>query len=227
VVAALRADDNVYDLSFLLIGRAGAQGVDGIICAWMSTADSSSEDRARGMWQDGIASPHTTALAALLQRRRGFLTEFARAHCRVEASLPPNTFSSEPPSKWLIACGTSWHPWAPAFGAPSRIIGNRGTQSLFPVVVRRTYRYEVVLLGQAQGCRQTSSGYVFETERGTPFTTDAANRLIKRIGERAGFPSRFTSTCCGTPAVTRWPMQGMTHGQLDIARSNTPPGTRN
>ena len=36
--------------------------------------------------------------------------------------------------------------------------------------------------------RQTSCGYVFETERGTPFTPDAANRLIKRIGERAAFP---------------------------------------
>ena len=31
------------------------------------------------------------------------------------------------------------------------------------------------------------SGYVFATERGGPFTPDAANRLIKRIGERAGF----------------------------------------
>ena len=29
---------------------------------------------------------------------------------------------------------------------------------------------------------------MFETERSTPFTTDAVNRLIKRIGERAGFP---------------------------------------
>jgi len=36
--------------------------------------------------------------------------------------------------------------------------------------------------------RHTSSAYVFETERGTPFTTDAVNRLIKRIGERTGFP---------------------------------------
>jgi len=36
--------------------------------------------------------------------------------------------------------------------------------------------------------RHTSSGYIFETERGTPFTTDAVNRLMKRIGERAGFP---------------------------------------
>jgi site-specific recombinase XerD len=31
------------------------------------------------------------------------------------------------------------------------------------------------------------SCYVFATERGVPFTTDAANRLIKRIGARAGF----------------------------------------
>jgi integrase len=31
------------------------------------------------------------------------------------------------------------------------------------------------------------SGYVFATERGAPFTPDAANRLIKRIGARAGF----------------------------------------
>jgi integrase len=30
------------------------------------------------------------------------------------------------------------------------------------------------------------SGFVFATERGGPFTTDAVNRLIKRIGERAG-----------------------------------------
>ena len=31
------------------------------------------------------------------------------------------------------------------------------------------------------------SGYVFATERGGPFTSDAVNRLIKRIGARAGF----------------------------------------
>jgi site-specific recombinase XerD len=30
------------------------------------------------------------------------------------------------------------------------------------------------------------SGYVFTTERGTPFTTDAINRLVKIIGRRAG-----------------------------------------
>jgi type 1 fimbriae regulatory protein FimB/type 1 fimbriae regulatory protein FimE len=31
------------------------------------------------------------------------------------------------------------------------------------------------------------SGYVFATERGGPFTTDAVNRLTKRIRTRAGF----------------------------------------
>jgi type 1 fimbriae regulatory protein FimB/type 1 fimbriae regulatory protein FimE len=32
------------------------------------------------------------------------------------------------------------------------------------------------------------SGYVFTTERGGPFTPDAVNRLVKRIGERAKMP---------------------------------------
>lgn len=32
------------------------------------------------------------------------------------------------------------------------------------------------------------SGFVFTTERGGPFTPDAVNRLIKRIGERATMP---------------------------------------
>ena len=50
--------------------------------------------------------------------------------------------------------------------------------------------------------------FVFATERGTPFTTDAINRQIKRIGERAVFqPSLCMFTCCGTPAATRWRMR--------------------
>ncbi len=32
------------------------------------------------------------------------------------------------------------------------------------------------------------SAFVFATERSGPFTPDAVNRLIKRIGERSGFP---------------------------------------
>jgi integrase len=35
--------------------------------------------------------------------------------------------------------------------------------------------------------RKTKGGFVFETERGGPFTPDAVNRRSKRIGERAGF----------------------------------------
>jgi hypothetical protein len=35
---------------------------------------------------------------------------------------------------------------------------------------------------------ETDSPHVFATERGGPFTTDAVNRLIKRIGARAGLP---------------------------------------
>jgi hypothetical protein len=62
------------------------------------------------------------------------------------------------------------------------------------------------------------------------FSTDAVNRLIKRIGERAGFPFKVHVHML-TPAATHWPMRGMTRGQFktgsDIARSNTPPGTRN
>jgi len=35
---------------------------------------------------------------------------------------------------------------------------------------------------------QPDSGYVFTSERGTPFTPDAINRLVKIIGQRAGLP---------------------------------------
>jgi hypothetical protein len=35
--------------------------------------------------------------------------------------------------------------------------------------------------------RFPDSAFVFPTERGGPFTSDAVNRLIKRIGVRAGF----------------------------------------
>ena len=35
--------------------------------------------------------------------------------------------------------------------------------------------------------RNTTGAFVFETERGGPFTAAAINRLIKRIGERANF----------------------------------------
>jgi integrase len=43
------------------------------------------------------------------------------------------------------------------------------------------------------------SSFVFASERGGPFTTDAVNRLIKRIGERAGFdfPVHVLRHACG------------------------------
>jgi integrase len=46
------------------------------------------------------------------------------------------------------------------------------------------------------------SSFVFATERSGPFTADAVNRLIKRIG--VAYPSRFTATCCAMPAATPW-----------------------
>ena len=36
--------------------------------------------------------------------------------------------------------------------------------------------------------RNAHGAFVFQTERGGPFTADAINRLVKRIGERADFP---------------------------------------
>jgi hypothetical protein len=56
------------------------------------------------------------------------------------------------------------------------------------------------------------SGYVFATERGGPFTSDAVNRLIKRIGERAGMPFQVHCTCYATAAAMPWPMQGRIRG---------------
>ena len=38
--------------------------------------------------------------------------------------------------------------------------------------------------------RNTTGAFVFETERGGPFTADAINRLVKTIGERAKLPFR-------------------------------------
>jgi integrase len=47
-------------------------------------------------------------------------------------------------------------------------------------------RDELRMLHELQ--RNTTGAFVFETERGGPFTADAINRLIKRIGEQAGIP---------------------------------------
>jgi type 1 fimbriae regulatory protein FimE len=49
-------------------------------------------------------------------------------------------------------------------------------------------RGDEVRASRELGRQYLDSGFVFATERGGPFTPDAVNRLIKRIGERAGFP---------------------------------------
>jgi site-specific recombinase XerD len=47
------------------------------------------------------------------------------------------------------------------------------------------------------------SDFVFTTQRSGPFTPDAVNRLIKRIGARAGLSFTVHATCSATPADTR------------------------
>jgi type 1 fimbriae regulatory protein FimB/type 1 fimbriae regulatory protein FimE len=69
--------------------------------------------------------------------------------------------------------------------------------------------------------RRTGGGYVFETERGTPFTTDAVNRLIKRIGERAGFPFKVHARL--RPALAN---AGSGHGLNDQSFDLNQPRTR-
>jgi type 1 fimbriae regulatory protein FimB/type 1 fimbriae regulatory protein FimE len=41
---------------------------------------------------------------------------------------------------------------------------------------------------QPSGRNTPIAAYVFATERGTPFTPDAINPLVKTIGQRAGLP---------------------------------------
>ena len=54
------------------------------------------------------------------------------------------------------------------------------------------------------------SGYVFTSERGTPFTPDAINRQIKIIGQRAGLQLPLHFHFSGIPAVTSWPTTAST-----------------
>jgi hypothetical protein len=65
---------------------------------------------------------------------------------------------------------------------------------------------------------ETESPPVFATERGGPFTTDAVNRLIKRIGARAGLPFPVHVHMLATPAAISWPMTTMIPGYSGLAR---------
>jgi hypothetical protein len=70
------------------------------------------------------------------------------------------------------------------------------------------------------------SAFVFATERGGPFTPDAINRQVKRIGWRAGLPSVHA-----TAAVMPWPRPATTPDACRIGsatdRSSTRRATRN
>ena len=58
-------------------------------------------------------------------------------------------------------------------------------------------------------------GFVFATERGGPFTPDAVNRLIKRIGERAGFDfpvhAHMLRHACGFALAAAPPVRRFSH----------------
>src|SRR6516164_11573260 len=41
------------------------------------------------------------------------------------------------------------------------------------------------------------SAFVFASERGTPFSPDGFNWLVKRAGQKAGYLFKFMRTCCG------------------------------
>jgi integrase len=97
------------------------------------------------------------------------------------------------------------------------------------------------------------SAFVFATERGGPFTPDAINRLIKRIGERAGFrlpgprshaaarlwlrPGQRRTRHAAHPGLARPSVdrahdqihateRGSVQGLLEVANKQTPPGLR-
>jgi integrase len=64
------------------------------------------------------------------------------------------------------------------------------------------------------------SGYVFTSERGGPFHTDAVNLLVKGIGKRAGLPF------CAMPAAMRWRMRGMIRGESNRGSGTAQSSTR-
>jgi hypothetical protein len=55
----------------------------------------------------------------------------------------------------------------------------------------------------------SESAFVFATERDGPFTADAVNRLIKRIGARAGFAFPVHAHMLRHGCGSRWPTRAM------------------
>ena len=70
------------------------------------------------------------------------------------------------------------------------------------------------------------SAFVFATERGGPFTTDAVNRLIKRIGARAKLPfpvhAHMLRHACGYALPTQVTIHGRSRTGSATATSSTP-----
>jgi len=75
------------------------------------------------------------------------------------------------------------------------------------------------------------SAFVFATERGGPFTPDAVNRLIKRIGARAGFGFpihvHMLRHACGYALANAGTTRGAFRTGSAIDRSSTRRVTRN
>jgi type 1 fimbriae regulatory protein FimB/type 1 fimbriae regulatory protein FimE len=67
------------------------------------------------------------------------------------------------------------------FGLPARRRVKNGKPSVHPL------RGDEIRALRELRRQFPDSGFVFATERGGPFTTDAVNRLIKHIGEHTGF----------------------------------------
>jgi integrase len=68
---------------------------------------------------------------------------------------------------------------------------------------------------------ETQGNFVFETERGGPFTPDAVNRQLKRIGERAGFDfplhAHMLRLCAGERRTRHQGDPGLARSPLDPA----------
>jgi integrase len=70
------------------------------------------------------------------------------------------------------------------------------------------------------------SPFVFLNERGTPFSPDGFNWLVKRAGQKAGLPFQVHAPCCATAQDTSSPgtatIQELFRTTSDTSKSSTP-----
>ena len=85
----------------------------------------------------------------------------------------------------------------------------RGTPATHPILGD-----ELRALRRLRREQNPKSPFVFTSERGSPFTTSGFARMVERLGALAklGFP-RYTRTCLGTLAASRWPARGTIRGR--------------